>query len=63
MEENVIDKLIKYWEERLGIELDKDERKIIRHVAYRMVDELIERRVSYFVCQSQRLKSLDLDIQ
>ncbi len=62
--EDVIEKLIKYWEEKKGIELDEDELKVIKSVAYQMVDESIERQVTSakeIKERSQRFKGLDIE--
>ena len=45
-EETVIDGLIKYWEEKLGIELDKNKVTLIKELAYRVLDELVEQQVT-----------------
>lgn len=58
-----IDKLIKHWEEKIGIELDKNEVKAVKEFAYRMVDQLVEQRVKTAKEEkerSQRFKGLGI---
>ena len=63
-EEDVIDKLIKHWEEKIGIELSKSEVTVIKATVFQMADEATE----YFVTQkkeekerSQRVKDLGIE--
>lgn len=61
MNEEIIDKLIKHWEEKLGIELSKGEVTVIKEVTYRLADETIKRQVTSVKEakeRSQRFKGL-----
>lgn len=63
-EETVIDGLIKHWEEKLGIELSKDEVTVIKKVTYRLIDETIKRQVTLVKEEkgrSQRFKGLGIE--
>lgn len=63
-EETVIDKLIKHWEEKLGIELDKNKVMLINEIGYRLIDEMVEQQVTSVKEEkerSQRFKGLGLE--
>lgn len=63
VEETTIGRLINYWEEKLGIALDKDEVIVIKKVTYRLMDETIKRQVASAKEErerSQRFKGLGL---
>lgn len=46
VEETTIGRLIKYWEEKLGIVLGKDEVIVIKKVTYRLMDEAIKQQMT-----------------